>query len=367
MLAEALETADKFFSEVGYSDGKMGAPVPTSADAPFFQARSAEVLAGLRRHARIEMAETGARLEVVEGQIAKEEAEFGPSGSRQQEKARLHLELPSRLGWVYWLFFLFVLAGEIPYAYMTFSDALGIEMEEEESDWMNMLLPICGAIGFVGSTAAVKVLVDWWLNRMPKKIGEKWGIFRVIPMVLVVSAGMYVFVNFAMGVGTFRENLGVKKAFEAYQLNESYYTGDSTHIPDTPPPKPDAQAFSDSTRDFFTCFGLFFPLAAAVLGIEAETRSRRRRILSVLEKQAAAPPDATQVMRGFELEARKVAHARAEALFESFQDANEQADWHHRFWLVYRSAYLKGQYDPERFNEGPGLYEKVEAYRMKLN
>lgn len=56
-------------------------------------------------------------------------------------------------------------------------------------------------------------------------------------------------------------------------------------------------------------------------------------------------------------------NARLESTYtEGIGDA-----WRHQFWSAYQLGYLQGTYDPQRFENGPGLFEKVEAFRMKLN
>lgn len=375
-VTEDISAYKAIFEQMGLEEGKSGAPMQPGPDASIFKAHQYGLAHELRKA-------TAARKAVAESnfkahQTHLEERQVRKSQAEELLSSRsIELGLPSKISWMYWILATTAIVGEFPLAFQMFDYLLGGKDIFAASTDTKKLIAVLGAIGIIGSTASVKVILDWLMNRLARngEYREKSpNLINKLILLAVILVGCWLFASFAQSVGQYRSDLEASRAMENLvdlardSAGEAEVTGSPSEVqmPSEADQKEIASRVEQSITYFFIRFGLLFPFSAAVLVMEAEARGRRRRarskIMNQLKKIEAEIPslDAAQSSANNILATATIHHEYA--MDESLGDA-----WRHQFWSAYHHGYLKGMYDPERIEKGPGLFEKVEALRLKSN
>lgn len=366
------ETLRMMFTQLGEQDGRGGLPMLDGPDAPIFLAYQQDMLLSIQTVAAKNQAV--AETEVSAKKLHAEERRTAASApSLQPHIVGMDLSLSSRSRWLYWTLAIAALLGELPLAFQMFVFIIGGEELPDKMEFLQWVIPSFGALGFVGCTAAVKVILDWLLNRLfvPRKASQGVLLWlNKLVMLVVIVVGASLFYQFAGAVGNYRHDLEATKQAEFAFIEASQGVIDSTTTKLLNSTAQEVQLsaaqLEESTTTFFIRFGYLFPFAAGVLAIEAEARGRRRRAKRQLEAaQAALDQEAPQIAEYIRLASRQLAEANA--TLAALKTAGLGDAWRHQFWSAYRIGYQQGQYAPDRISHGPGLFEKVEATRMKMN
>lgn len=372
----AINEYKALFMQMGKEEGKAGVTMREGPDAPVFVAHQQALIQQMRQRPAMEKAVAEETYKDVQARIADSRADlsqiFAQLATRKSDMA-----LTSKGMWTYKILAITAIVGEIPLAFQMFLSILGGEEALETFQSFIFWIAVLGAIGFVGSTAAVKVVLDWLINRLFRSSEYRETAvnpWNRLTMAAAIVLGLFLFWSFANSVGVFRKDLEAVNAFNTAALLESEKSFEESPIGASQPPTPfDPQAIvalqaklKESTANFFISFGMLFPFAAGVLMIESEARGRRLRARKKLIMQSKVLATKVLLLEG-EMKTAATQLAEKNARLESTYTDGVGDAWRHQFWSAYQLGYLQGTYDPNRFENGPGLFEKVEAFRMKMN
>ncbi len=375
VVREMLEIKDKEFRQYGRQHAINGMPYAANSDAPIFKAGAEEVLTFVKieAEARSKTAETIHSANDAKVKEAKEHQQ------RLDEQVAKLEDQPMSKAWLWTAMGIIVMLGELPFAYLTFSDLVNLS-EQFTPTILKLVLTISGAIGLVATMAAIKILVGfafdilervnidgWHLIRNPAKRHLRDGHF--IPKIAILLLSAWVFYFFVSNLAEYRslsiEYSKLESERHSIDLNANEAADQiATKIAEMSAVK---TKLGPAEKDLFWFYGLLFPIAGALFIVDGEFRAMRKRKMEGLKTQQGNSRMELELQEKTLLEHQKIlanAQSVADAVVEGHGLA---ASFAKRFWWKYSQGFQEELYNTDRLFSGPGPFEKAELFRFRFN
>jgi hypothetical protein len=375
VVRDMLEIKDKEFRQYGRQHAINGMPYTAESDALIFKAGAEEVLSFVKIEAEAysKTAETIHSASVTKVNEAKERQQ-----RLDEQVAKLEDQPMSKAG-LWTAMGVIVMIGELPFAFMTFSDLVNLDEKLIPKNW-SLIMAVSGAMGLVATMAAIKILVGFAFETLERVNIDGWRTMRekskrhlrdghFIPKILVLALSAWVFYGFVGYLAEYR-SLSIeysKLESERAVINLTADDAANQIVDKIAEMSAIKTKLGPAEKDLFWFYGLLFPIAGALFIVDGEFRSmRQQKMVGLKTQQDSSRSDLEGKERAL-LEHQK-ALANATSVAHAVVEGQGLADsFSKRFWWKYSQGFQEELYNTDRLFSGPGPFEKAELFRFRFN